>query len=243
MTSSTVTLRIQELAEVKGLTLEELSQISGISAQAMQEYATQPVDLKKNAAEFRQIAAKLNVPILELVKPVAKRGAFKLKVFEMLDQNNLTLEELSKRSGVDFILLALYSTQPIAKDTIAEAQTQENLTKIIKVLNCSIEELKVAAELPNARFSVEEILQEKGLTIEEASLLTELPEEFIKFISTQPIDIFALMNDFNLVASTEVETSEIKMLLFDELERSRPEAFILKDAICKIFGNALEFCK
>ncbi|HEY9668452.1 MAG TPA: hypothetical protein V6C91_16705, partial [Coleofasciculaceae cyanobacterium] len=60
MSNSTVILRIQELTELKSITLEELSQASNVSIEAVQAYATEPVNIEEAATDLRKIANQLN---------------------------------------------------------------------------------------------------------------------------------------------------------------------------------------
>lgn len=190
MTRSTVTLRIQELAEAKGLTLEEISKASGVSVQAIQAYTNTPVELTESiAADLRKIATQLNVPVIELVKPLTERGAFRLNILEKLKQKGLTLEELSAQSGIHPAIVAYYSTQPICQRKLNEFESKNKyLSRISKVLDCCIDDLKVKAELPLIKFCLEEWVEKNGLNLEDMSIFTGLPIDFIDLISTQPIE-------------------------------------------------------
>jgi transcriptional regulator with XRE-family HTH domain len=194
MTSSTVTLRIQELAEAKGLALEQLSQGVGISQQTIQLYATAPVEITEEiAADLRKIATELDVSVVELVKPVAKKEAFKLKILEKTktQQPDLTLGALSEQSGVHILLIEFYSKQPIYQQKLFERKHQDNLNKICQVLGCTIEDLLdefKTDDLPETKLRFEEFAEERGLTLNDLSLLTGLPSELIDLMATQPID-------------------------------------------------------
>lgn len=211
MTSSTVTLRIQELAEANELTFEELSKLSGVSVQDIQAYATAPVKITEEAAtKLRNIASQLNVPVVELVKPIAKREAFRFKILEMAQQKGLTLEELSKRSGVNPALIAFYSTQPICKQKIAETQCMTSLYKISDTLGCRVEDLQLAADIPVTQLRFEAFTDEKNLNLEDISLLTGYSQEFIDLIATQPLDIFNNFQDTE--SGTEIRDALCQVL-------------------------------
>ena len=66
----------------------------------------------------------MNVSVWELVKPVAKREAFKLKILAMAEQKGLTLEELSKLSSLHLSFLAFYSTQSVCKRKLEDIESQ-----------------------------------------------------------------------------------------------------------------------
>jgi hypothetical protein len=227
MTSTTVTLRIQELVEkAKPLTLEKLSQDSGIPEQVIQLYATAPVEITEEiAADLRQIATQLDVSVVELVKPVAKREAVKLKILDLLP--NMTTKEkeekslitLAEKSKVHILLIEFYSKQTIYKQKLFEPKQQDNLNKICQVLGCSIEDLLVGAEtndLPETKLRLEEFAEEKGLTLNDLSLLTELPPEFIDLMATQPIDNSSPVFDHDLT-----------------------EVYVFRPIFCKYFGKLL----
>lgn len=184
-----VSLRIEEIAEGKGLTLAEVREIAGISEEMMQKYANKSIKItEETAADLKKIAEKLNVPVMELIKPVAKQAAFKLTIFEKAKEKGITLEELSEKSGVHLALVAFYSTQVISKEKLAEEPYQKYLTKISEALECNSEDLKVVAELPVTRLRLEEMAKEKGLSLEEISRLNKLPWEFVDLMATQPVD-------------------------------------------------------
>lgn len=184
-----INLRIQEIAEAKGLSLEELSKLSGISPEDIRAYSSLETLTEEKAANLRKIAAKLNVPVLELVKPVAKKVAFKLNILEIAKNRGLTLQELSKISGVEFDAIAFYSTQAIYKQKISETPCQESLRIISKALDCSIEDLQVEADLPVNKLRFEAFTDEKDLSLEDISLLTNASQEFINLLATQPVDV------------------------------------------------------
>lgn len=191
MTSSTVTLRIQELVEAQGLTFEELSKASGVSLEDIQAYATTPVELiEETATALRKIATKLNVAVVELVQPIAKREAFKLKILEMAQQKGLTLEKLSERSGVNPAIISFYSTQSISNQKLNELESKNQyLRKISQALVCDVEDLKIEAELPTTKLCVEEWVEERGLNLQDLSRLTNLPQEYIDLIAKHPLDV------------------------------------------------------
>ncbi len=68
-----VTLRIQELAEAKGMTLEQLSQDCGISVEKIRKYAAESIEIKEeNAADIQKIANTFNVSSLHLLNRLKK---------------------------------------------------------------------------------------------------------------------------------------------------------------------------
>lgn len=183
-------LRIQEFADAKGLTLEELAQASNVSEEILKKYSTSSIEITEDSASnLRKIATKLDIAVAKLIKPVAKIGGFRLRIFEITKQRNLTLNQLSEISGVHPTLLAFYSTQAISKQKILEDETQENLSRISRALGVDIEELKVASELSETMLRVDDYVKEKGLTLEDLSILNNVPIEFMRLISTQPIDL------------------------------------------------------
>lgn len=193
-----VILRIQELAEAKGITLEELREISGISVENFQKYAGESIDVQEDsAADLRTIAKKLNVPVVELFKPVAKRGAFKLKIQEVAQSKGITLEELSERANVHPALLAFYSTQPICKNKLSEPNCEKHLNQISQALGWSPADLKIIADLPTTRLRIQELVKERDLTLDELKVMSSFPPEFIDLLETQPVDVPALLENQN----------------------------------------------
>ena len=185
-----VTLRIQELAEVKGITLEQLSQDCCISVEKIYHYASESIEIKEEtAAEIQAIATRLNVTVLEVVKPVAKPVAFKLKIQEIAQEKGITLEELSEKAGVHPAILIFYSTQAIAETQLEEPRFESYLFKINHALECCKEDLKVPAELPLTSLRLQEFAEERGLALEEFSQLTDMSADVIELIDKNPINL------------------------------------------------------
>ncbi|MGI8504559.1 MAG: hypothetical protein ACR2LR_26035, partial [Hassallia sp.] len=170
-----ITLRIKEIIEARGLSPETLSNLSSVPLKAIQAYITSPAIEAITgiiAEHLRKIAEQLNVPVIELVKPVAKKVAFRLKILELAKDKKLSLAELSKLSDVDLAVLAFYSTQPISQQKLAESQCQKHLIGITNALNCRIEDLRVTADLPITKLCILKMIQDRGILLEEYSILT-----------------------------------------------------------------------
>ncbi|MFN6539433.1 MAG: hypothetical protein RM021_024200 [Nostoc sp. EkiNYC01] len=184
-----ITLSIQQFAEDNNLSLEELSQHSNVALEDIQSYAIIETLTDEIATNLRKIASELNVSVLELVKPILKQGALRFKIFEMIQNKDLTIEELSKLSGVHPAIVAFYSTQPINEHKFNEMERKNKyLTKISEVIGCSTEELKVETDQPIIKLDVKKWAEKRGLNLDDISLLTGLPLDFIDLISTQYID-------------------------------------------------------
>ncbi len=152
-----INLRIQEFAKAKGLSLEELSKLSGVPLADIQSYTTIESLTDEIAANLRKIASNFSVSVVELVKPVVNQGAFRFKILEMVKKKGLTIEELSKTSGVHLAIIAFYSTQPIDEHKFNELELKNKyLTKISEVIGCSTEELKVETDLPITKVDLKE---------------------------------------------------------------------------------------
>lgn len=200
-----VKLRIQEIAESKGISLEELDQLTGLSTRNLteslrRENVNESSNIEnitaENAEQLRKKAATLGVSVLDLLSPTAKKVAFNLKIIETAKNQNLTLEELSKRSGVDPAIVAFYSTQAISREKLAEPRFQEYLNRISQTLNSPIPDLQVLADLPKTKLLIEDIAQEKGISLQEMAILLDLPSDFLDLVATQPIDPNLLSCEF-----------------------------------------------
>ncbi|MCT7965724.1 helix-turn-helix transcriptional regulator [Laspinema sp. D1] len=191
-----VTLRIQELAEAKGITLEQLSEDCCISVEKLQKYASESIEIQEEtAADIQAMATQLNVTVFEVLKPVDHPVAFKLKIQEIAYKKGITLEELSEKSGVHFAIILFYSTQAIAKAQFEKKEFQESLSRISQVLGGRSEDLKVSAELPLTSLRLKEGAQEKGITLKQLSEITQVPYELIELMDNQPINISMLSLD------------------------------------------------
>ncbi|MBD1894040.1 helix-turn-helix transcriptional regulator [Coleofasciculus sp. FACHB-129] len=247
-----ITLRIQEIADAKSkpLTLEELSQVSGVSLKVIQDYATKPIKTltEEVADNLRKLADKLEVDVLELVmpvrqdvdvlevKPVDKQEAVKLEIRKIAkDTKDWNLQELSKQCEVDLIIVEFYSKQPIYKQKLDETSAKETLSKICKALDCQIEDLLVevkAEELPETKLRIEELAAERGLSLNDLSLLTRLSYEFIDLVATQPINVDLLSDLFT--ENEIVESADNKIPTDDN--KIPPNVYVLRPRFCRHLG-------
>ncbi|MBD1882155.1 helix-turn-helix domain-containing protein [Coleofasciculus sp. FACHB-T130] len=242
-----ITLRIQEIADTKQITLEKLSQDSGVTLEVLQDYATTPIKTltKEVAANLREIADKLEVDVLELVmpipqdvdivevKPVDKQEAVKLEIRKIAkDRKGWNLQELSEKCKIDPIIVEFYSKQPIYKQKLAEPTSQNTLNEICQVLDCEIKDLQVevkAEELPETKLRIEELVEAVGLSLNDLSLLTSLPYEFIDLVATQPIDVNTLSGIFTENEIAEPTDNKI-------LSDTDSDIYVLRPRFCKHLG-------
>ena len=226
-----VTLRIQELAEAKGITLEQLSQDCWLSVEKIQKYASESIEIQEEtAAELQTIATQLNVAVLELVKPVAKPVAFKLKIQEMAQEKGITLEELSEKAEVHPAILLFYSTQTIAKTQLEEPPFESYLSQISQTLECCNEDLKIPADLPLTSLRLTELAEERGLTLQELGQLTDIPYDVIHLMDQQPLTTLGSLRYLN--DSPLLERSVRR----EYFERS------IRETVCHYFDGVLK-CK
>ncbi|NET01025.1 MAG: hypothetical protein F6K61_10710 [Sphaerospermopsis sp. SIO1G1] len=198
-----VKLRIQEIAESKGISLEELDQLTGFTTQILTKPGISGNFLEssnienitpENAANLRKKADKLGVSVLDLISSTNRKSAVKLKILETAKNQNLSLQELSNQSGVHPAIIAFYSTQAISREKLTEPRFQEYLSQISSSLNTSTEELQVLADLPGTKLLIEDKAKEKGITLPEMAVLINLPNDFIDLMATHPVDIDKLLS-------------------------------------------------
>ena len=142
-----------------------------------------------------------------------KKGAIKLKILENIlekldpnfDPNNdlddqqiskklkkisEELKNLSQKSGVDELILAFYSTQPISKKRFEAASTQEQLQKICDILGCKIDDLKgEEVDIPLFKFDIDLYIKKKSQNEAEFMKETDTSAEFIEILRTEHIQI------------------------------------------------------
>lgn len=187
-----ITLCLQEILQEKNVSIAVLSANTGIPEEVIQAYLTTEVfDFKEKSVEihlenFRNIATKLNVSLLDLVKSSNKKNGYRFKVKELAENQGITLFQLSELLGMNSLVLEFYSTQIIAKKELESQIHFQNLTRISEALNCnSIDDLKIESYLPKINLNIEEILAEKNLDAKDLSILLGLPDEFVSLISNQ----------------------------------------------------------
>jgi hypothetical protein len=153
---------------------------------------------KATAENLRFIAATLNVSIFDLFTPDEK--FYRLKIFENLNEPEYSgtpkekleklFDKLPQSNKVSFSLLSIYATQVLPESLLKGNE----LRVIYKILDIHLEALKEISPAPNQTISVESVLKNLGITLDELSLLLEVPKKFIPWLSTNTI---ILSNDEN----------------------------------------------
>ncbi|MCT7956758.1 helix-turn-helix domain-containing protein [Laspinema palackyanum] len=187
-----VTLRIQELAEAKGMTLEQLSQGCGVAIEKIQKYAADCIHIQEETApDINKIAETLEISSLELLQtPTDIPILVKLKIVYQLESNNLTLEDLSEKTGIHISVLAFYTTQLLYLSKISEPKIQKELTKISEVLGCTKDILiREQKEVFWGRFDIDAFIKSQGLTEKEFILITNISSDCIDLLRTQPVKV------------------------------------------------------
>lgn len=192
------TLRVQKLSSDRGIGLGELSSLTGIDEETLEKYASEDIEINQETAKHLQkIAAKLDIPPAKLIEPVKKEAGRHLQILKALESpqhRGLNFDRLSELSNVHPSMLLLYSTQILSKQKWEEPQTQTDIGAIASVLDASVEDLVIIKDPPTTGIRVADFLEEKGLTIQELSLVSDIPESTINFVASQPIDLVELRN-------------------------------------------------
>ncbi len=185
-----VHLRIQEFLDARGFTIDEFAHLTDINEEALRTYSTESINLdQENTEHLRRIASKLNVPVAKLIRPVAKQAGVSFKILEKAKSQGLDLNGLSGLADLHPLLLAIYSTQVLLKDKWEEEQTQENIRRIATELNSTPEELVTVEDPPVTQLRMDDFLREKGVSMEELSLLYDVPREALSLLDSQPFDL------------------------------------------------------
>ena len=197
-----VTLRIQELAEAKGITLEQLSQDCCISVEKVQKYASESIEIHEDTAiELKKIANRLEINSLDLLQSNHNSSFIRLNILKKIQEKSLTLEALSEKSGVHISVLAFYTTQPISQERLSEAKINEDMEKICAGLESSLEELIIEeANIPLIKYDIDQVINNANLSSPEFSLLSNISEDGIDLIRNQAL---ASLQDFNNAATPE----------------------------------------
>jgi len=202
-----VTLRIQELAEAKGITLEQLSQDSGVSVEKINKYAAESVKIEEEtAADIHKIANSLNLSTLNLLQSAKESSLWvRIKIIDQLEKKNISLEYLSKKTGINLSVLVFYSTQPLRKAKISEPKIQDEIKIICNFLECSLDTL-ICDEFNDflIRFDIDAFIEIKGLSEKDFVMLSNVSCDCIDLLRTQPID--------NSKSSVQYSYSEAKKI-------------------------------
>jgi hypothetical protein len=189
-------ISISQKAREKALSL--LSQAAGIDEIVIQKYAKEQIEITQAiATDLTKIAEVLKVSSVELVNPVFKREAVKLKIRELMQENNTSLEDLSAKTQIDLPTLCFYSTQPISKQKLNDAPLRENIGKISEALGLSSIEKLIDSnvELPPTRLRILEVAEETNLSLEKLSLISGIDPHLLDLLANHPVDITALNVD------------------------------------------------
>lgn len=190
------TLRIQKFLSDRGTTVSELSLLTEIEEKTLERYAQEGVEINPTTAKhLRKIASKLDIPPAKLIEPVKKEVGRHLKILKALESSQhqgLSFNRLSELAKVHPSMLLLYSTQVLLGKKWEEPQTQTDVSAIASALGTSVEDLIVLKDPPTTGVRVSDFLEEKGLTIQEFSLINDIPESAVNFIASEPIDLVEL---------------------------------------------------
>lgn len=189
-------ISISQKAREKALSL--LSQATGLDENVIQKYAKEQIEITKaTATDLTKIAEVLKVSTVELVNPVFKREAVKLKISELIQANNTSLEELSAKTQIDLPTLCFYSTQPISKQKLNDDPIRENIGKISESLGLSSIEKLIDSnvELPLTRLRILEVAEETNLSLEQLSLISDIDPHLLDLLANHPVDITAFKVD------------------------------------------------
>jgi DNA-binding Xre family transcriptional regulator len=190
-----ITFHVKEILQTKGLTLQELSQLINVSENYIQSILDKPNQItEETATVLNKISEALKIPLVNLFANATKQEAVRIKILDLIQEREMSLEELSDQSGVHPSIIAIYSTQPICKQKLAEPKFRENLVKISQALTSSPEDLQAEADLPITRLPFREMMELKGLTVDDLSTLTGLPNEFVELVTTEPVDMNVFRN-------------------------------------------------
>jgi hypothetical protein len=179
------------------------------------------------AKDLRAIADSLNVSIFDLLTPAEK--FYRLKIFENLTEPEYSgsqkekLEKLFAKlpsySKISFTLLALYATQ-VLPESILKGSDLKNLKEI--------------STEPNQTISVESILISLGISLDELSMLLEIPKKFIPWISKEP----KIVNVLEQERRFRIPRIDDRAFLFRGVEE-RGEFFITEELtesdMCNLF--------
>jgi hypothetical protein len=187
-------LRLSEVIAEKKIEVAGLSKDvqQAIETLLAQENTLGNID-EATAEKLRLIAKSLDVSLFDLFTSVEK--FYRLKIFEYLNEPEYSgsqkenLEKLFAKlpssSKISFNLLTIYATQVLPESLLRDS----DLKQICKFLDISLEALKDVFDLPRQTISVESILLKLGITLDEFSLLIEVPKKFIPWLSLEKIKI------------------------------------------------------
>ena len=202
-------LRLSEVIAEKSIKVADLSEDiqKAINTLLTQENNLGKID-EKTAKDLRAIANSLDVSLFDLFIPAEK--FYRLKIIEHLKESEYLgspkekLEKLFTKlpssSKISFNLLTIYATQVLPESLLKRS----DLKQICQFLNIRLEALKDLFYLPRQTISIESILLKLAITLDELSLLIEIPKEFIPWINLEVIKL-------NKISNSEKESAELTL--------------------------------
>ena len=185
-------LRLREFIAEKSIKVADLNADiqDAINTLLTQENTLGKID-KATAKSLRLIAESLNASIFDLFTSAEK--FYRLKIFENLNEPEYLgtpkeklkklFDKLPQPNKISFYLLGIYASQVLPENLLKG----NDLRLISKILDTHIETLKEVSPAPNQTISLESVLKNLDVTLDELSLLLEVPKKFIPWLSTNTI--------------------------------------------------------
>ena len=183
-------LRLSEVIAEKSIIIADLSADvqKAINTLLTQENTLGKID-QATAESLRLIAESLNVSIFDLFTPAEK--FYRIKIFEQLvepeysgnSRENLEklYSKLPSSSKISLPLLAVYATQVLPQSVL----TRENLQQICNIFSITESDIQEEASPPKQTISVDLLLKRFDLTIDDLSIILEIPKKYIVWLNSE----------------------------------------------------------
>jgi hypothetical protein len=223
--------RLSEVIAEKGIKVADLSADiqKVIKALLTQENTLSKID-QPTAESLRLIAESLNISIFDLFTPAEK--FYRIKIFEQLvepeysgnSKENLEklYSKLPSSSRITFPLLAVYATQVLPQSIL----TKENLKQICNIFSISESDIKEESSPPKQTISVDLLLKSLDLTIDDLSIILEIPKKYIVWLNNE--SGFFRKTNTNIFQSDNRMSREREFLNINQL--------IQRTILCNTFG-------
>ena len=195
------TLRLEEVLAEHTIPPQLALHVDRLRKKLQEEGTTFDKLDKRTASDLRAISEALNVSIFDLFVPVEQ--LYRLKIIEYISKRysgNLKQQlealqsDLPESKKISLALLGMYATQILPESLLKGA----DLKAICKILDTDLESIKELSNQSRQTISVEAILKKLGISLDELSVLMEIPKKFIPWFSSDPIRIKAPNDERNL---------------------------------------------
>lgn len=193
---SIVKLRVREILLQEKISVGQLLENSDVTQTDIDSWEDAPVEMTEELIEkLNSVARATNTSVLRFIGFSTQKPAYRFRLFERMEQQKISLEQLSNKSGIHPLVISFYEMNPVARDRLCDEFELNHLNKLSCTLECSVDDLRIEEILPKTRICVNSLALERGITLEELASLIGLPYDYLRLIEKHPLDLSTLLEE------------------------------------------------